>query len=339
VLFHLRPEITLRSPQGMLTYTAQAYADLVKFTDHPALSNGNAGASLGLLREFARDWQIESQSAAKYDHQDPSGFALPVPNATVGSLPIYTILQENLALRYRTGRFRLTMNGGYQREDFANTVVGGTPIKETVLDANAWQLGQRVDYYLSHLTQLFIDNTLLRREYDNRILNSVGITTLVGAVFEHRRLIRGSVAVGWRERIYDSPNIGKFGAPSFALNLSWFPTEMLTVSAQGTQDFADTPITNATGSSAVVNIRSLSAEADYEFTPQWVATAVASYQTTDYSATGRSDVSPTLAASLIYRMNPYVAWTAQYRMTSRTSNQAGFGYQRQQIGLGLKVQY
>jgi hypothetical protein len=166
LLFHLRPEVSVHSPEGMLTYSGQVYADLVKFTAHPELSNGNLGVSLGVQREFARDWQIESQTAAKYDHQDPSGFALPVPNARVGSPPIYTILQENITLRYRTGRFRLSTTGGYEREDFANTIVGGTPIKESTLNANAWQLGQRADYYLSHLTQLFIDNTLLRREYD-----------------------------------------------------------------------------------------------------------------------------------------------------------------------------
>ncbi|HEX3537085.1 MAG TPA: outer membrane beta-barrel protein, partial [Stellaceae bacterium] len=257
LLFHLRPEVTLRSPLGMLTYTAQFYADLVKFTEHPQLSNGNLGFSLGMRKEFARDWLIESQTAAKYDHQDPSGFALPVPNATVGSLPIYTILQENITLRYRTGRFRLSMTGGYEREDFANTIVGGTPIKESTLNANAWQLEQRTDYYLSHLTQLFIDNTLLRREYDNRILNSTGLTTLVGTVIEFHRLIRGTGSIGWRERVYDLRNIGSVGSPTFAFNLAWFPTEMLTVLALGSEEFADSPITTANGSSAIIDIRTM----------------------------------------------------------------------------------
>lgn len=339
LLFHLRPEVLLRSPEGMLTYTAQVYADLVKFTDHPALSNGNLGFSLGARREFARDWQIESQTAARYDHQDPSGFALPVPNATVGSLPIYTILQENITLRYRTGRFRLSTTGGYEREDFADTVVGNTPIKESTLNANAWQLEQRVDYILSHLTQLFFDNTLLRREYDNRVLNSTGLTTLVGAVFEHRRLIRGTASFGWRERIYDLRNIGNVGSPTFAFNVAWFPTEVLTLTALGTQDFADSPITTGTGSSPVIDIRTLQAEADYEFTPQWIGTASVGYATYDYSVTSRSDAVKTLGASLIYRMNRNMVWTAQYKLGSRGSNQPGFGYQRQQIGLALKVQY
>jgi len=339
LLYHLRPEFLLRSPEGMFSYTVQGYADLVKFTEHPALSNGNLGVSIGMLQEFLRDWQIESQTAAKYDHQDPSGFALPVPNSTVGSLPIYTILQENLTLRYRTGRFRFSTTGGYEREDFANTVVGGTPIKESVLDANAWQVGERVDYYLSHLTQLFIDTTLLRREYDNRLLNSVGATALVGAVFEWRRLIRGTASFGWRERVYDMRNIGTFGSPTFAFNVAWFPTEVLTLTALGTQDFADTPIPAGSGTSAVVDIRNMEAEADYEFTPQWIGTASVGYGTYDYSATGRADAVKTAGLSLIYRMNSNMVWTALYKLSSRGSNQPGFSYERQQIGLALKVQY
>ena len=339
MVFHLRPDVTLRSPQGMFSYTAEGYADLVKFTQHPELSNGNLGFSLGMLQEFLRDWQIESQTAARYDHQDPSGFALPVPNATVGSLPIYTILQENLTLRYRTGRFRFAGTGGFEREDFANTTVGGTFIHESALDANIWTLGGRADYYISHLTQIFLDNTFTRREYDNRLLNSSGLETLVGAVFEYDRLIRGSFSFGWRERVYDTRNVGSFGAPSFDFNIAWFPTEVLTLIAQGAQDFADTPITTGTGSSAVVDIRSASVEADYEFTPQWVATGSVGYQTLDYSATGRADTVKNIGASLIYHMNRYMNWTALYKLSSRGSTQAGFGYERQQIGLALKVQY
>jgi hypothetical protein len=339
LLFHLRPEITLRSPEGMFTYTAQTYADLVKFTQHPDLSNGNLGFSLGMKQDFARDWQIESQTAAKYDHQDPSGFALPVPNSTVGSLPVYTILQENLILRYRTGRFRLITTSGYEREDFANTIVGTTPIKESTLDANALQLEQRVDYYVSHLTQVFVDDTLLRREYDNRVLNSTTVTALVGAVFEYDRLIRGTASIGWRERVYDLRTIGSIGSPTFAFNLAWYPTEMLTVTALGSEEFADSPITTGNGSSAIIDIQTLQAEADYEFTPQWVGTASAGYATYDYSSTGRADTVTTLGASLLYRMNRNMAWTAQYKLSNRNSNQPGFGYQRQQIGLALKVQY
>lgn len=339
LVFHLRPEVTLRSPEGMLSYTAQAYADLVKYTQHPGLSNGNLGLSIGMLKDFLRDWQFESQTAAKYDHQDPSGFALPIPNATVNTLPIYTILQENLSLRYRTGRFRLTTRGGYERDDFANTTVGGTFIQESALDANVWTVGNRVDYYLSHLTQLFIDNTLMRREYDNRLLNSVGLTSLVGAVFEYDRLIRGSIGLGWRERIYDLRNVGSVGAPTFALNVAWYPTEVLTLSLHGTQDFADTPITTGTGSSAIVDLRGVSVEADYEFTPQWVLSGSVGYDTQDYSGNARADQLITTGLSLIYRMNRSINWTALYRLTSRTSNQPGFGYERQEIGLALKVQY
>ena len=94
-----------------------------------------------LFVPFAATTFVATPAAAQETTSTISGTVTaagaPVPNATVGSLPIYTVLQENLALRYRTGPFRFTLTGGYQREDFANTVVGGTPIKESTLDANA----------------------------------------------------------------------------------------------------------------------------------------------------------------------------------------------------------
>jgi hypothetical protein len=165
------------------------------------------------------------------------------------------------------------------------------------------------------------------------------VTTLVGAVFDFHRLIRGTGSIGWRERIYDLRNIPRVGAPTFAFNLAWFPTERLTLLALGSQEFADSPVTTATGSSPMIDIRTLQAEADYEFTPQWVGTASAGYATYDYSTTGRADAVKTLGANLIYRMNRNMLWTVEYKLASRGSNQADFGYQRQQIGLALKVQY
>lgn len=152
-------------------------------------------------------------------------------------------------------------------------------------------------------------------------------------------LIRGTASFGWRQRVYDNPNVGSFGDPTFKFNLAWFPTEVLTLSALGSQEFADTPITTPDGSSAVVNVRNLGAEADYEFTPQWVGTASAGYATYDYSSTGRSDAVKTLGVALIYRMTPYVQWTALYKLSGRASNQPAFGYERQQVGLALKLQY
>lgn len=339
VSLHLRPEFTLRSPEGMLSYTATGYGDLVHYMGHPSLSNMNAGAGLGIRQEIARDWVIESRSGAKLNHQDPSSFALPVPNSVVNQLPKYTILSEELSVKYRVGRLALIVTGGGQREDFENVTVNGQLIQESTLNANAWSIGPRVEYGLTPLTRLFAEGQLLRREYDNHILDSTGYTVLFGSIFEWNRLTRGTIFTGWRQRFYDDPNIGKVGKPSFGVNLAWYPTELATFTLVGKQDFADTPITSATGSSAVANIRSLQAEVDYEFLRQLVGSGMLGYETVDYGATGRADANRTLGLSLNYRLNRNFSLIAQYKFTSRTSNQPGFGYDRQQIGVALRSQY
>ena len=339
LVMHLHPAFTFQSRRDTLGYVANGYGDLVHYLGHESLSNSNAGASLGLIQEIGRDWEIESQSGAKYDHQDPSSFASPVPNTTVSHLPAYTILSEQLSATRRVGRLSLSFGGGYQREDFQNVVVGGVLIKESDLDANAFSMTSRAGYAVTPLTRVYVEGEYLRREYDNGVLNSNTVTTVLGSDFEFRRLTRGTIFAGIRDRQYDSPLIGSLTAPTFGIKLAWFPTRLLTFTAVGREDFADTPITTPTGGSAVVDIKTLQVEGDYEVLRQLIGTAVAGFESDNYSLTNRADKTLSLGLSLSYMLNRNLRLIGQYRITDRQSNLAGFSYTRDEIGIGLRTQY
>jgi hypothetical protein len=339
LVMHLRPEFTFQSQRDTLSYIANGYGDFVRYLGHESLSNSNAGASLGLIQEIGRDWEFESQSGAKYDHQDPSSFASPVPNTTISQLPEYSILSEQVSLTRRVDRLTMSIGGGYQREDYQNVVVGGVLVKESDLNANAYSTTTRIAYSITPLTRIYTEGEYLRRDYDNGVLNSNTYTAVFGTDFEFRRLTRGTVFAGVRERQYDSTLIGSLAAPTFGINLQWFPTELLTFTADGRQDFADTPITTPTGGSAVVNIKTLQLEGDYEILRQLIGTAVAGLETDNYSFTGRDDTTLSFGLSLTYLLNRNFRLVGQYRFTDRQSNEAGFSYLRDEIGIGLRAQY
>ena len=339
LVMHLRPAFSFRSQRNTLSYVASGYGDFAHYLGHESLSNSNAGASLGAIQEIGRDWEIESQSGAKYDHQDPSSFASPVPNTSIAHLPAYTILSEQLSATRRVDRLSLSFGGGYQREDYQNVVIGGALIKESDLNANAFSTTTRLGYALTPLTRVFAEGEYLRRDYDNGVLNSNTYTTVFGTDFEFRRLTRGTVFAGIRQRQYDSALIGSLAAPTFGINLEWFPTRLLTFTAVARQDFADTPITTPTGGSAVVNIQTMQLEGDYEILRQLIGTAVAGYESDAYSLTNRADKTLSLGLSLTYMLNRNLRLIAQYRITERQSSLAGFSYTRDEIGIGLRTQY
>lgn len=339
LVMHLRPEMTFQSQRDTLSYIANAYGDFVHYLGHESLSNSNAGATLGLIQEIGKDWEFESQSGAKYDHQDPSSFASPVPNKTISHLPEYSILSEQVSLTRQVDRLSLSIGGGYQREDYQDVIVGGVLVKESDLNANAYSSTARVDYSITPLTRIYAEGEYLRRDYDNGVLNSNTYTTVLGTDFEFRRLTRGTVFFGIRDRQYDSPLIGSLTTPTFGINLEWFPTDLLTFTADGRQDFSDTPITTTTGASAVVNIKTLQLEGDYEILRQMIGAAVAGFETDNYSFTGRADTTLSFGLSLTYMLNRNLRLVGQYRFTDRQSNEAGFSYLRDEIGIGLRAQY
>ena len=335
----VRPAMTFRSRRDMLSYVVSVYGDYAKYLDHASLSNANAGASLGLIQEIGQDWEFESQTGFRYDHQSPSSFALPVPNAPISALPAYSIFSEQASLTRRVDRLTLAVGAGYQREVYQDAVVNGTLIRESALNANAFSVTSKVGYAVTPLTRIFAESEILRRNYDNGVLNSDTYTMVVGSDFELRRLTRGTIFAGVRTRQYDSGLIGGRTVPTFGFSLEWFPTELLTLNLVGRQDFADTPITTPNGGSAVVNVETIQLEADYEVLRQLIATGVVGFEADRYSATNRADNNLSFGLTLTYMLNRNLRLVGQYRVTDRHSNAAGFSYVLNEIGAAIRVQY
>jgi hypothetical protein len=141
---------------------------------------------------------------------------------------------------------------------------------------------------------------------------------------------------------------------TYGLNLAWYPTELLTVTLTGSQDYYDSIITrNAINSSnlqnfslaalggtpVITDIKTVQAQADYSVTDRIVLSGVVSYAASDYPTTAREDDLLTAGASLLYIMGSNLVASAQYRYTTRTSTTPGFGFDRDQFGVALKLQY
>jgi hypothetical protein len=339
LLLHLHPEFKLDSGQGVFQYLLAGYGEFVDYLGHSTLSNANGGATLALVYSPNPDFTVNSDTGAKLGHQDPSSFALPVPNAEVKSLPEYSVLSETLSGTRDFNRLGVSLSGGVQREDYSNILIQGVPFEESELNADAFSIGPKFSYAVTPLTRVFVQGEYLRRDYDDPLRNSSTYTVSMGTDFEITRLTKGSVFAGYRIRDYDSQSIGSVSSPAYGINVAWYPTELLTVLVSGKQDYSDTTITNGVGVPAVLDIKTAKAELDYELRRALIMTVSGGYENDNYGTADRVDNSVSAAATMTYSLNRATAVYGQYKFTDRMSSVNGFNYDRHQIGVGLRVQY
>jgi hypothetical protein len=339
LVLHLHPEFKLDSGQGIFQYLATGYGELVHYTAHDTLSNLNGGATLSTSYAPTADFTLRSDTAAKYGHQDPASFAVSIPNTKVESLPPYSVLSQSFSGTQEFNRLGASLSAGYLREDYSNITIGGILFDQGVLDANAFSIGPKFSYALTPLTRVFLQAEYLRRDYDFPLRNSNTYTVTTGSDFEITRLTKGSVFAGYRVRQYDSASIGTVATPSYGINVSWYPSELVTVLASGKQDYSDTTVTGPSGAPAVLDIKTFKTEVDYEMRRALVLSVSGAYENDDFGTANRVDNTLSAGAVMTYTLNRNAALFGQYKYTNRLSSLSGFNYDRHQIGVGLRVQY
>src|SRR5690242_13540193 len=95
-----RPEVKIDNGPGqsVRTLNFDLYVEDDQYPGHNGLSNDNVGASLILGNEFGPETRARSLTGFSYAHQDPSSFALNIPNTKIKSLPSLTTFNQDLGL-------------------------------------------------------------------------------------------------------------------------------------------------------------------------------------------------------------------------------------------------
>jgi len=339
VVLHLRPELNADNGPGLIRYNLNVYGDIVRYASHESLDNPNFGTTLGIVGDLASTLRVESRTSFLYDHSDPASFVLPTANGTLTRLPVHHLIGEQVSVIRDIGRWGLGLGGGYRRETFENITINGVTFEQSQLNSNVFDVSPKVTYDLTPLLR-----GVVRGEYRHEtdaagILNSSTYTVVTGVDFEFRRLFRGTATVGYREHVHDSSAFGSVGSITYGLDLAWYPSEIVTVTLTGNQDFSDTILTGARGTPAVTDVKTVQAQVDCEVLRQVVLSGIVSYENDDYQSTTRRDDATSAGANLVYTINRYWIASTQYRYVTRKSTQPGFSYDRHQAGVVFKLQF
>ena len=260
-------------------------------------------------------------------------------NGPVPYLPQYTTFSEGLTAAHEVGNFGTSLFGSFLRSTYQDVPINGILLNQTQFNGNTYTVSPKLSYLVSPPTRAFVQATFQRNAYDTGQFDSSTYAEVLGSEFEIRRLIRGNVFVGYRERYYDSAGIGSVGGITYGLNAAWFPAEVVTVKLSGRQDFADSAVLGTTSSISVVNVKTIQGEVDYEATERVILSAVAAYENDNYQSVSRIDNNIRIGANLKYLLRDGASLDFLYLYSTRQSTETGFSYDRQQVGLSLKLQY
>src|SRR5262249_1142732 len=214
--------------------------NFVQYANNGQLSNENGGALLGIRGDIAPVLILESRTGFVYGHQDPATFATSIANGPIPYLPAYTEFKQTLSATREVGVLGASLSGTFQGSTYQDVLMNGVFFNQTQFNGNVYNVSPKVSYLISPPTRMYIQATYQRTAYDSSSsIDSSSFAGVLGTEFEVRRLIRGNVYAGYRDRIYDSSAIGTVSGVTYGLDVAWYPAEVLTVKLSGKQDFAD----------------------------------------------------------------------------------------------------
>jgi hypothetical protein len=345
---HFRPDLALDNGEELISYSFDLYGDFAKYARHSSLDSINGGAALGVVANIAPTLRLESRTNVVDNHADPAGFVLPVANGNLDHLPQTNLFQQQLAVTRDIGPFGFALSGGYSRSQEDNLILDGIPFLLSQLNSNVFDVTSKVSYDLAPDLRDFIQGDYRHESYADGTRNAAIYSIATGIDFELDRLIRGTIDIGYRQHAYDTSGFGSVSGPTYSLNLAWYPTEVLTATLIGSQDYTDNILTRAAGGAVVSKVigtpvvsdtKTLEAAIDYAVMSQLVFSLNTSYGFNSYVTTRREDDSTSAGLGLLYTIGPDTVVSAQYQFETRSSTAAAIGYDRNRVGAALKLQF
>lgn len=319
----LRPEIVATSNWSRHALQAHARAQIDRNLDFDSENTtdwtmGGAGrldvvrgSSITFAADYAHDHEARTAAGADPTARRPIAFDL---------------ASASLGAERAKGRLRVSARAAILRYDYRDGLSDlGAVIEQDNRDRTITRLTGRTDYALSPGTALFVqvssDDRDYRRVVGGPSRTSSGYETLAGVNFELGALIRGEVAAGYiRQNIEDAAygDLDDFGGRA---KLSWFPTQLTTVTAAAARTVEDTGVIGSAGALRT----DLSLGVDHELLRNLILTAQATYADDAYNGLARTDTRYGAGVRAVYRINRRYGFTAGLTWLDRSSSGATQG--------------
>lgn len=241
-------------------------------------------------------------------------------------------------------RLKVSARVDYSKFDYQDgRTVGGVNVEQDDRDRTNTSLMARADYAVSPATAIFLEVAGNKRDYRLAkpavalIRDSDGVQALAGANFELGAVVRGEVGIGYLRQSYDDPAFKDITGLGARAQVEWFPTELTTVTVNGSRTVEDSGIP---GSSGYLS-SNIGGQIDHELMRNVLVSGQVSYGKDEYEGVDRGDKRLNAGVSATYLMNRHVGLTVGYSYFDQKSDglAATGDFKVNKVGASVTLQF
>ena len=335
----LTPEVVVRSNWSRHALETRVHADIDRNLDFN--SENTTDWSLGGAGRLDVVRGVDIALAADYAHDHEARTAAGAGPAARRPIA-FDLASASLAATRTRGRLRLSANAAVLRYDYRDGLNDvGAVIEQDDRDRTVARLTGRADYALSPATALFFQ--VARDDRDYRAVtgsperSSSSHEVRAGVDFELGALVRGEVAAGYIRQDFQDAAYGDFDGVGGRARLSWFPTQLTTLTAAAGRSAEDTGVIGSAGALRT----DLSISMDHELLRNLILTAETAWSKDDYNGLDRTDTRFAASFSGIYRLDRRYGLTAGLTYLDQSSSGAAAGptYRSTRLSIAVVSQF
>jgi hypothetical protein len=332
--FELRPSVEVRSslPRHRLDFSLDGR--IVDFAEHTDQNYQNFQARLRSAMHFDHAHTISFSALSALDHAEVSEFA----SSSTAAEPIpFFHNRLSTGLTRDAGRLFGTLSAAYESWDYSDVqAADGTTVNEDLRDLSQYSAQIRAGYRFSPGYEIIGKARTIRQTgMTNGELDATGYEALGGLAFETSPVMHWSLLAGYGFRNYDDGSREDTSSSLLEAELSWQPTQRMTVLGTLSRKIIDT--LDDEGESRIDN--SIRARVTYEIWHNLLGYVEAKYTDAAYIGSDQEDQTWNAIAGLSYKLNDNWALNLNYDYKIRESSDDEFDMDRNRITVGARVKF
>jgi hypothetical protein len=265
------------------------------------------------------------------------------PNIQAGltKYPVFTSFGGTFGFDQKFNRLEFSAGATVDRTVYQDSnLTDGTTFPNDDRNYNQYGGVGRVSYELTPALKPFVEVEGDSRVHDLPIdrdgfaRDSTGGYAKAGTSFEFSRLLTGEISLGYSERDYVDPRLGKLDGLLTAGSLVWTVTPLTTAKFISSTSIDETIVPGVSG----VLTHLYTAEVDHDFRRWLTAIGKFTYGTLDYQGDGRFDKIYSIEGDLIYKLTRDLWIKGTLRRDILNSNFIGSSSASTVVMLGVRVQ-
>jgi hypothetical protein len=235
----------------------------------------------------------------------------------------YDLTSAYAQLAHEFTRLRLSGRFDYQDYNYQNgRTNAGALVFEKDQDRQTFTYTGKAEFALSPDTAVYLTAAGNNRQYGLApptvafTRNSSGYEVDVGANFDLTHLLRGEVQVGYLDQEYTSHLFRPISGVSAKAQLEWFPTQLTTVTLQGSRAVGDSGVIGSAG----YFTSNASLQVDHELLRNVILTANGWVGNDQYNGVNRNDDRDGVGISADWLLNRRVGLTLAYTYADQRSS-------------------